>query len=89
MVNADRYYIRHDVVTLQSPSGFKKDRCIFLFNDLVIITSCKRRSGTLTKKPTTSVIVYVYVVFFILFKRIFIIEILHQENNILIMQNIN
>ncbi|CAF3358005.1 unnamed protein product [Rotaria sp. Silwood1] len=57
LVNADRYYIRHDVVTLQSPSGLKKDRYIFLFNDLVIITSCKRRSGTLTKKPPTSVIV--------------------------------
>ncbi|CAF4326176.1 unnamed protein product, partial [Rotaria sp. Silwood2] len=57
LVNADRYYIRHDVVTLQSSSGLKKDRYIFLFNDLVIITSCKRRSGTLTKKPTTSVIV--------------------------------
>ncbi|CAF1236085.1 unnamed protein product [Rotaria sordida] len=57
LVNADRYYIRHDVVTFQSPSGLKKDRYIFLFNDLVIITSCKRRSGTLTKKPATSVIV--------------------------------
>ncbi|CAF2791087.1 unnamed protein product [Rotaria sp. Silwood2] len=57
LVNADRYYIRHDVVTLQSSSGLKKDRYIFLFNDLVIITSCKRRSGTLTRKPTTSVIV--------------------------------
>ncbi|CAM2722468.1 unnamed protein product [Rotaria socialis] len=57
LANADRYYIRHDVVTLQSPSGLKKDRYVFLFNDLLIITSCKRRSGTLTKKPTTSVIV--------------------------------
>ncbi|CAF1461333.1 unnamed protein product, partial [Adineta ricciae] len=57
LVNADRYYIRHDVVTIQSPSGLKKDRCIFLFNDLIIITSCKRRSGTLTKKPTSSVII--------------------------------
>ncbi|UJR10864.1 hypothetical protein I4U23_015051 [Adineta vaga] len=57
LVHADRYYIRHDVVTIQSPSGLKKDRCIFLFNDLIIITSCKRRSGTLTKKPSSSVIV--------------------------------
>ncbi|CAF3389737.1 unnamed protein product [Rotaria sp. Silwood1] len=57
LVNADRYYIRHDVVTLQSPLGLKKDRCIFLFNDLIIITICKRRSGTLTKKTTNSVIV--------------------------------
>lgn len=58
LVHPDRYYIRHDVITLQLSSGLKKDRCIFLFNDLVIITSCKRRSGTLTKKPTSSVIVY-------------------------------
>ncbi|CAF3871802.1 unnamed protein product [Adineta steineri] len=57
LVTADRYYIRHDVVTIQSVSGLKKDRCIFLFNDLIIITSCKRRSGTLTKKSTTSFIV--------------------------------
>ncbi|CAF4079262.1 unnamed protein product [Rotaria sordida] len=58
LVNADRYYIRHDLVTLQSPSGLKKDRCIFLFNDLIIITICKRRSSTLTKKTANSVIVH-------------------------------
>jgi hypothetical protein len=88
-VTADRYYIRHDVVTLQSPSGLKKDRCIFLFNDLVIITSCKRRSGTLTKKSTTSVIVYGNN--FIQKRKYYslILEIRHLENNILIMQNIN
>ncbi|CAF4025400.1 unnamed protein product [Rotaria sordida] len=60
LVSADRYYIRHDVVTLQSPSGLKKDRYIFLLNDLLIITTSKRRSGTLTKTATTSVTVYVY-----------------------------
>ena len=58
LVQLDRYYIRHDLVTLQSTSGLKKDRCIFLFNDLILITSCKRRSGTLTKKANNPVIVY-------------------------------
>ncbi|CAF1211758.1 unnamed protein product, partial [Didymodactylos carnosus] len=50
LVHPDRFYIRHDIVTLQLTSGIKKDRCIFLFNDLIIVTSCKRRSGTLSKK---------------------------------------
>ncbi|CAF1262464.1 unnamed protein product [Rotaria magnacalcarata] len=57
LTNADRYYIRHDIVTLQSSLGLKKDRCIFLFNDLIIITACKRRSGNSAKKTTNSVIV--------------------------------
>jgi hypothetical protein len=88
LVHPNRYYIRQDVVTLQSLSGLKKDRCIFLFNDLIIITSCKRRTGTLTRKTTNSLIVYVFSIFG--FERIFfLLEILHRENNILIMQNIN
>ena len=59
LVHPDRYYIRHDAVTIQSSSGVKKDRFLFLFNDLLLITSCKRRSGTLTKKSANAIIVYV------------------------------
>jgi len=57
LVHPDRYYIRHDSVTIQSSSGVKKDRFLFLFNDLMLITSCKRRSGTLTKKSANSIII--------------------------------
>ncbi|CAF1140330.1 unnamed protein product [Adineta steineri] len=57
LVHINRYYICHDVVTVQSSSGLKKDRCIFLFNDLIIITSCKRKYAALAKKTNNSVIV--------------------------------
>ncbi|CAF1243460.1 unnamed protein product [Adineta ricciae] len=57
LVNDERYYISYDIVTIQSASGFKKDRGIFLFNDLMIITSSKRRNVSSTKKSTNSFIV--------------------------------
>lgn len=59
LVKDDRYYICHDLITLQSSSGLKKDRCIFLFNDLLLITSCKRRNVTSMRKSTNSLVVYV------------------------------
>ncbi|RNA40340.1 rho guanine nucleotide exchange factor 17, partial [Brachionus plicatilis] len=56
LVTAYRYYIRHDMLTIVSSSGMKKDRCLFLFSDLVILTSCKRRSGNINKKPNTIIL---------------------------------
>ena len=56
LVTAYRYYIRHDMLTIVSSSGMKKDRCLFLFSDLIILTSCKRRSGNINKKPNTIIL---------------------------------
>lgn len=33
--------------------GLKKDRCLFLFSDLLVITNLKRKSGTI-RKPSTN-----------------------------------
>ncbi|GLV39352.1 uncharacterized protein CBL_13229 [Carabus blaptoides fortunei] len=51
LVSADRTYLRHDLVTMTSGQGTRKERALFLFSDLLIITSIKRRSGTI-RKPT-------------------------------------
>lgn len=49
----DRAFLRHDLVTMGTVQG-RKERAIFLFSDLLIITSIKRRSGTI-RKPSMSV----------------------------------
>lgn len=49
----DRTFIRHDTVTMATDQGTRKERALFLFSDLLIITSIKRRSGTI-RKPSTS-----------------------------------
>ncbi|XP_044741700.1 rho guanine nucleotide exchange factor 17 isoform X2 [Chrysoperla carnea] len=52
LVVSDRQYLRHDLVTMVTTQGTRKDRALFLFNDLLVITSIKRRSGTV-RKPST------------------------------------
>ncbi|XP_065165662.1 rho guanine nucleotide exchange factor 17 isoform X2 [Atheta coriaria] len=52
LVAADRQYLRHDSVHMKAPGGGLKERALFLFSDLLLITSIKRRSGT-TRKPVT------------------------------------
>ncbi|KAL4230318.1 Rho guanine nucleotide exchange factor (GEF) 17 [Mactra antiquata] len=43
----DRFYLRHDMVNIQN----KKDQCcIWMFSDLIIISSVKRKSGPVTRK---------------------------------------
>ncbi|CAE1228221.1 ARHGEF17 [Acanthosepion pharaonis] len=43
----DRTYLRHDMVQIMS----KKDQCcIWMFSDLIIISSTKRKSGPVTRK---------------------------------------
>ncbi|UJR34912.1 hypothetical protein I4U23_027690 [Adineta vaga] len=54
LVNDERYYISHEIVTLQLSSSLKKDRFIFLFNDLILLTSSKRKNLSSTKKSTNS-----------------------------------
>jgi len=34
----------------------KKDRCLFLFSDLVVITSCKRRSSNINKRANSIIL---------------------------------
>ncbi|XP_043483895.1 rho guanine nucleotide exchange factor 17 isoform X2 [Leptopilina heterotoma] len=53
IVANDRAFIRHDLVTIASNQGTRKERALFLFSDLLVITSIKRRSGTI-RKPSTS-----------------------------------
>ena len=55
LVHPSRLYLRHDMVTLSSQvAGTKRDRCIFLFSDLVLITGVKRKSGTVHRKPSVT-----------------------------------
>lgn len=49
---AFRAFVRHDLVTIASNQGTRKERALFLFSDLLVITSIKRRSGTI-RKPST------------------------------------
>ncbi|KYN28457.1 Rho guanine nucleotide exchange factor 17 [Trachymyrmex cornetzi] len=53
IVTNDRAFVRHDLVTIASNQGTRKERALFLFSDLLVITSIKRRSGTI-RKPSTS-----------------------------------
>lgn len=49
LVTPDRHFIAFDLVSIPSVQGARKDRGLFLFNDLLVITSIKRRSGTIRK----------------------------------------
>ncbi|XP_055929410.1 rho guanine nucleotide exchange factor 17-like isoform X2 [Argiope bruennichi] len=49
----DRAFIRHDVVTIPGGLGTRKERCLFLFSDILLITSIKRKS-TAIRKPSTA-----------------------------------
>lgn len=48
----ERLYIRNDSVSMTYGGRPKKDRVLFLFSDLLLITGIKRKSGTI-KKPIT------------------------------------
>ncbi|XP_044257449.1 rho guanine nucleotide exchange factor 17 [Tribolium madens] len=51
LVSADRQYLRHDLVSMAAGGGTRKERALFLFSDLLLVTSIKRRSGTI-RRPT-------------------------------------
>lgn len=55
LVSNDRQFLSFDLVSMPHGQGGRKERGFFLFNDLLIITSIKRRSGTI-KKPSTYVL---------------------------------
>ena len=52
LVSNDRQYLRHDLVNMTAGGGTRKERALFLFSDLLLVTSIKRRSGTM-KRPIT------------------------------------
>ncbi|XP_071525863.1 uncharacterized protein [Panulirus ornatus] len=49
LVQPDRTFLRHDMVTMHPGLVTRKERCLFLFSDLLVITAIKRRSGTIRK----------------------------------------
>lgn len=52
LVTTDRTFLLFELVSMPSGQATRKERGFFLFNDLLVITSIKRRSGTI-RKPTT------------------------------------
>lgn len=52
LVSSDRQYLRHDMVSMAAGGGTRKERALFLFSDLLLVTSIKRRSGTMRRPPT-------------------------------------
>lgn len=50
LVSPERQYVRYDMIVMSHGGGPKKDRALFLFTDLLLITGIKRRSGTINKK---------------------------------------
>ncbi|XP_056646347.1 rho guanine nucleotide exchange factor 17 [Diorhabda sublineata] len=52
LATPERQYLRHDSVTMSHGAGPRKERALFLFSDLLLVTGIKRRSGTI-RRPTT------------------------------------
>ncbi|XP_065364774.1 uncharacterized protein LOC135957872 isoform X2 [Calliphora vicina] len=53
LIAPDRQFLLFDLVTMPSGQGARKERGFFLFNDLLVLTSIKKRSGTIRKPNTT------------------------------------
>lgn len=49
LVATDRQYLRHDLVSMAAGGSTRKDRALFLFSDLLLVTTIKRKSGTIRK----------------------------------------
>ncbi|XP_042913541.1 rho guanine nucleotide exchange factor 17-like [Parasteatoda tepidariorum] len=45
LVQGDREFIRHDHVQIPGGLGMKKERCLFLFSDMLLITSIKKKGA--------------------------------------------
>nr|XP_023013430.1 rho guanine nucleotide exchange factor 17 isoform X2 [Leptinotarsa decemlineata] len=52
LATPERQYLRHDSVTMAHGGGPRKDRALFLFSDLLLITGIKRKGGTI-RRPVT------------------------------------
>uniref|UniRef100_A0A182J3E0 Uncharacterized protein n=1 Tax=Anopheles atroparvus TaxID=41427 RepID=A0A182J3E0_ANOAO len=53
LVTPERAFLLFDLVSMPSGQVTRKERGFFLFNDLLVITSIKRRSGTIRKTNMT------------------------------------
>uniref|UniRef100_A0A182Q6G1 DH domain-containing protein n=1 Tax=Anopheles farauti TaxID=69004 RepID=A0A182Q6G1_9DIPT len=53
LVTPERAFLLFDLVSMPSGQMTRKERGFFLFNDLLVITSIKRRSGTIRKTNMT------------------------------------
>ncbi|XP_053961835.1 uncharacterized protein LOC128865531 isoform X2 [Anastrepha ludens] len=53
LITPDRQFLLFDLVSMPSGQGARKERGFFLFNDLLVLTSIKKRSGTI-RKPNPS-----------------------------------
>lgn len=49
LVSNDRTILSFELVSMPSGQAGRKERGLFLFNDLLVITSIKKRSGTIRK----------------------------------------
>lgn len=54
LVTTERQYLRHDLVSMSHGGYPRRERALFLFSDLLLITGIKRRSGTIRKPPNIS-----------------------------------
>lgn len=52
LVSADRSFVLFDLVSMFSGQTTRKERGLFLFSDVLVIASIKKRTGT-AKKPNT------------------------------------
>ncbi|KAF2365474.1 Dbl (DH) domain [Trinorchestia longiramus] len=57
LVQPDRTFLQVDLATMHSALGSRKDRCLFLFSDILVIASVKRRTGALKKMSNCPVTV--------------------------------
>lgn len=49
LVSTDRQFLSFELVSMPSGQAGRKERGFFLFNDLLVITSIKKRSATIRK----------------------------------------
>lgn len=54
LVTSERQYLRHDLVSMSHSGCPRRERALFLFSDLLLITGIKRRGGTIKKPQSTS-----------------------------------
>lgn len=54
LVSSERQYLRHDMVSMSHGGCPRRERALFLFSDLLLITGIKRRSGTIKKSQSLS-----------------------------------
>lgn len=49
LVTNERTFLSFEIVSMPSPHAGRKERGFFLFNDLLVIASIKKKSGTIRK----------------------------------------